>query len=223
MLRLLLSWIPEPPELGAKFVLHHPDCDIQNFIVADDGSILAVIDWTGVCTEPRWIGNESYPIFLTRDLDPKGSLGECAIDCECCEAQGHRNTAEELAKYRDIYLGLLKDYNIRSENYSVPSPISSITKDSILARSLAIYGPISEFVDEVLTKVIGDIRDATATDPRRPVSKYEKDALSLGIQKDQNELDYQLVLEISMAVAAGTLSEDRMEWLRDGFAKLWSV
>ncbi|KAK7420702.1 hypothetical protein QQZ08_010283 [Neonectria magnoliae] len=69
LLRHLVSWLPEP--VGPKpFVLTHPDFDIQNVLVSDDGQVQGIIDWDGVAAVPRAIGNESYPSWLTRDWDP---------------------------------------------------------------------------------------------------------------------------------------------------------
>ncbi|KAJ2984770.1 hypothetical protein NUW58_g5889 [Xylaria curta] len=69
LLRQLISWIPEPS--GAdRFVLTHPDFDIQNFIVSEDGDLRGIIDWDGVAAVPRTLGNARYPGWLTRDWDP---------------------------------------------------------------------------------------------------------------------------------------------------------
>ncbi|KAK2872136.1 hypothetical protein FQN49_002527 [Arthroderma sp. PD_2] len=54
---------------GDGFVLSHPDFDIQNVIVSEDGKLQGLIDWDGVVTVPRCLGNERYPSWLTRDWD----------------------------------------------------------------------------------------------------------------------------------------------------------
>jgi hypothetical protein len=67
LLRELVSWVPEPK--GDKgFVLAHPDFDIQNVIVWEEGELRGLIDWDGVAALPRSLGNERYPGWLTRDL-----------------------------------------------------------------------------------------------------------------------------------------------------------
>lgn len=69
---MLLGWIPEP-ELrdGYKpFVLAHPDLGIQNVLVAEDGTLQGIIDWDGICSVPRSIGNQRFPSWLSRDWDP---------------------------------------------------------------------------------------------------------------------------------------------------------
>lgn len=57
LLRELTGWTPEPG--GEKrFVLTHPDFDIQNIIVLEEGELRGLIDWDGVAALPRSLGNE---------------------------------------------------------------------------------------------------------------------------------------------------------------------
>ncbi|KAF2453548.1 hypothetical protein BDY21DRAFT_265871, partial [Lineolata rhizophorae] len=67
-LELLVECIPEPDDGRKAFVLAHPDLSIQNVIISpEDGTVLAIIDWHGTGAVPRSMGNESYPLWLTRD------------------------------------------------------------------------------------------------------------------------------------------------------------
>ncbi|KAJ5909258.1 hypothetical protein N7495_001940 [Penicillium taxi] len=68
LLRLLISWIPKP-DLD-PFVITHPDFDIQNFRVSEEGELRSAIDWDGVATMPRTLSNQRYPGWLKRDWDP---------------------------------------------------------------------------------------------------------------------------------------------------------
>ena len=52
-----------------SFVLLHPDFDIQNFIVSEEGDLQGIIDWDGFTVAPRSLGNERYPGWLSRDWD----------------------------------------------------------------------------------------------------------------------------------------------------------
>lgn len=71
LLRLFIEWIPCEHSAGAQvFVLSHPDLDIQNVIVSEEGEVCGLIDWDGIAAVPRCIGNERYPSWLTRDWDP---------------------------------------------------------------------------------------------------------------------------------------------------------
>lgn len=68
LLHILLQWIPATQ--GPKFVLTHPDLNIQNVLVSEDGSVRGLIDWGGVAAVPRLVGYKKYPSWLTRDWDP---------------------------------------------------------------------------------------------------------------------------------------------------------
>lgn len=71
LLRLFIEWIPNELSAGVQvFVLSHPDLDIQNVIVTEEGELCGLIDWDGIAAVPRCIGNERYPSWLTRDWDP---------------------------------------------------------------------------------------------------------------------------------------------------------
>lgn len=69
MLALFIEWLPED-YVKAPFVLIHPDFDLQNVLVEEDGTVCGLIDWDGVAAEPRYLGCESYPKWLTHDWDP---------------------------------------------------------------------------------------------------------------------------------------------------------
>ncbi|KAI9827423.1 MAG: hypothetical protein M1819_006964 [Sarea resinae] len=102
LLRLFINWISESdPQDEHGFVLTHPDLDIQNVIVSEEGSIQGLIDWDGVSAVPRCIGNDRYPSWLTRDWDEvcyRYSAGP-----ECNKATLLENSPEELEKYRALY------------------------------------------------------------------------------------------------------------------------
>jgi hypothetical protein len=60
LLREPVGWVPEP-EGDKGLVLAHPDFDIQNVIVSEEGELRGLIDWDGVAALPRSLGNERYP------------------------------------------------------------------------------------------------------------------------------------------------------------------
>ena len=53
-----------------RFVLTHPDLDVQNVLVAEDGTLRGLIDWDGVASVPREVGCAQYPLWLMRDWLP---------------------------------------------------------------------------------------------------------------------------------------------------------
>ncbi|KAH0602458.1 uncharacterized protein H6S33_008797 [Morchella sextelata] len=72
LLRMMIKCLPlsQPDKGEESFEIAHPDFGGQNFLVSEDGTLTAVIDWDNVHTSPLWIGCRSYPAWLTRDWDP---------------------------------------------------------------------------------------------------------------------------------------------------------
>lgn len=68
LLRLFIDLFPSADYAQEpEFVMSHPDLDLQNILVSPEGELRGVIDWDGVGTVPRCVGNERYPSWLTRD------------------------------------------------------------------------------------------------------------------------------------------------------------
>ncbi|KAA8913791.1 kinase-like domain-containing protein [Sphaerosporella brunnea] len=103
LLKMMIEYIPRsvfpdtatPEDDHESFVLTHPDFDSQNFLVSENGTLMAVLDWDGVHTVPRCIGYDRYPGWITRDWDPLMygyGIGDCV-----------ENSPEELDFYRQHY------------------------------------------------------------------------------------------------------------------------
>ena len=134
LLRQLISWIPEPSGMD-PFVLAHPDFDIQNFIVSEEGELRGLIDWDGVAAVPRTLGNERYPGWLTRDWDP-AMYGYKESMAHGVEPEGvWEDSPECLAYYRGIYNGIMAKHRagIRRGSDTNPCRISLITDNLAIA------------------------------------------------------------------------------------------
>ncbi|KAJ5779979.1 Aminoglycoside phosphotransferase [Penicillium paradoxum] len=70
LLQMFINWLPSNPSDGRPFVLAHTNSAITNFLVAEDGSLRAILDWRGAQIFPRNIGSESYTGWLTHDWAP---------------------------------------------------------------------------------------------------------------------------------------------------------
>lgn len=151
LLRLFLDWIPMVShEEGLDFVLTHPDFNLQNILVTEEGELLALIDWDGVRAVPRCIGCESYPDWLTRDWDP------CVYAYDSKIGKGvesSNDSPEELSHYRKLYRQFVQESlakkiqvdnsllcnELGSENKLLGKnlqPDSSITHNSLVLYSL---------------------------------------------------------------------------------------
>jgi len=67
---------PTDPDEKETFVLRHPDLDMQNILVDDDGNVTGIIDWEGCLAVPRSVGYASVPDFLRRDWRANYSLDD---------------------------------------------------------------------------------------------------------------------------------------------------
>lgn len=203
--RLFLSWIPQG--LDPKFVLKHPDFGIQNFLVNENGNLIGAIDWDGVCFQPRFVGNESYPIWLTHDWNPEKDIEDDRL-----------STPEDLTRYRSMYAEFIGESKARIEG----SSSTSMTKLTLLAGvlALAVSTPSYNGIMGILVKILRELSAVIPNDPRKFCSEYEEIGREMGEENDTEANDRQLVTEIGKAIDEGTLDEDRMGWLRDGFAAL---
>ncbi|KAH8169164.1 phosphotransferase enzyme family protein [Sarocladium implicatum] len=196
VLRQLIEWLPEPrPEsLESKpFVLAHPDFDIQNFLVSDDGELQAILDWDGICAVPRSVGNQSLPGWLTRDWDP-----DMYGYVESME-QGEQpvgvweDSPAELARYRGIYRGLMQEHlgSVNSEGNKIDS-----VSISLIAENLAIAAREPVCRHGILEKMVTEIARIT---------------------NGQFEMD---LLDLAAKMTDGDLGEEVLEALRTGFLEM---
>ena len=142
LLRLFIGWFFEATqEQTSEFVLAHPDFNLQNVLVGEDGSLRGFVDWDGVAAVPRCIGCEEYPLWLTRDWDPhwwnydpiKGSV----ID----EDGDPVMTPIELDRFRSFYAqsieAALNEQDPERPKFG-PRTFGSTTRLSALARCLYV-------------------------------------------------------------------------------------
>ncbi|KAK7186817.1 hypothetical protein DPSP01_009954 [Paraphaeosphaeria sporulosa] len=84
------------------FVLAHPDLDLQNIFVDENGKITAILDWSGLRTVPRWAGFASLPLFLRKDFD---EAYECRLECSA----KYPLMPWQLEPYKKAYHSYLKE------------------------------------------------------------------------------------------------------------------
>ncbi|RJE26840.1 Phosphotransferase enzyme family [Aspergillus sclerotialis] len=133
-LRLAISWIPEPVPTKKNqkpFVLAHPDMDIQNFLVNDEGALQAIIDWDGVGDwDPAMYGwNED----MERGIEPVGVW---------------EDLPETLKFYRGGYAGFIA---------SGAEAHSSLTRNSVVYENLHIAASEPLCTHPILEKIFDEI------------------------------------------------------------------
>jgi hypothetical protein len=156
LLRMFADWTPEPIA-GKSFVMTHPNPNIFNCLVSDDGSVRAILDWHGAKAEPPSIGNESYPLWLMRDWDLTvygwTEEMEHRIKDEDWMLEGSPDTLEF---YRNIYVQCIANLRPESKN-------ARLTRNSPLFRHLLVsmfsLGRARKILDEVMKRVVKNGND----------------------------------------------------------------
>ena len=144
LLRLFINWIPnETATQNEQFILAHPDLNLQNMLVAEDGTLCGLIDWDGVSMVPRSVGC-SFPKWLTFDWDPEDYNFNRDVDCEC---ENRHHSPDEMKHYRALYAQFLHKAASDNEERSNQSALNLAdrTCKSILIHSIdrAVTNPFS--------------------------------------------------------------------------------
>lgn len=107
-----------------------------------EGELWGVIDWDGVGTVPRCVGNERYFSWLTRDWDP-AKYGH-GLERAGADAGYLENSPEELARYRAMYLQFMEQCLTKdsgSKGYFSECTINSMLSHgsaNIIRRSIVV-------------------------------------------------------------------------------------
>ena len=149
-----------------QFVLSHPDLNSQNCIVSSEGQLLALIDWDGVKSVPKAIGNIQFPDFLTQDWDPATYI------CHQVTNNCPQDDPESLTYYREVYADRVA-VHLAANNPAVPVTESSvasiqalrqITRQSLIWHNLfnAAVDPLS--THGIVEKVFNEIMQIVDAD-----------------------------------------------------------
>lgn len=165
-LRLFVEWaFADGHNHNRRFVLTHPDLDVQNVLVADDGTITGLIDWDGVAAVPREIGCTQYPLWLMRDWVPLRYNYDTDNGKAFADAGYQESSPSELASYRAFYAQLMEveiakmtgGSNILSTLGTLPKHEAKLTHRSLIMRNLdlsagdpwAALGTINHIIDQI--------------------------------------------------------------------------
>lgn len=151
LLRQLNSWVPDPSTMDL-FVLAHPDFDIQNFVVSEEGELRGVIDWDRVVAVPRTLGNESCLGWLTRDWDPAMYGYQESMEHGVEPEGAWENSPKSFAYYRGIYDGIMAKYRMERRESE-----ANFCRMSLITENLAIAVDAAQCRDAVLHKMVHEI------------------------------------------------------------------
>lgn len=165
-LRLFIEWaFGNTQDHDRRFVLTHPDLDLQNILVADDGTITGLIDWDGVAAVPREVGCAQYPLWLMRDWVP--SRYDYDIESgELISDTGYQESPPaELATYRALYAQFMEVEIVKMTRGSSSSTTfetlamheAKLTRQSLIMRHLdlsagdpwAALGTVNHIIDHI--------------------------------------------------------------------------
>ncbi|KAF2457386.1 hypothetical protein BDY21DRAFT_385712 [Lineolata rhizophorae] len=137
LLRQLISWIPEPSGMD-PFVLAHPDFDIQNFIVSEEGELQGIIDWDGVSAVPRTLAMYGYKESMEHGVEPEG-VWEDSPGC--------------LAYDRGVYNKIMARLRVERGR----SSDINLCRMSLITDNLAIAAEDPQCRNEILRKLVHEI------------------------------------------------------------------
>lgn len=170
-LRLFIEWaFANGHNHNRRFVLTHPDLDVQNILVADDGTITGLIDWDGVAAVPREIGCTQYPLWLMRDWVPLRYNYDTDNGKVFADAGYQESSPAELASYRALYAQLLEleiakmtgGSNISSTLGTLPKHEAKLTRRSLIMRNLDLSAGDPWAALSTINHIIDQIEELTA-------------------------------------------------------------
>ncbi|KAL5342911.1 hypothetical protein BJX70DRAFT_394351 [Aspergillus crustosus] len=221
-----------------KFILSHPDFDIQNIIVSKtDGSLLGIIDWDGVIAVPRCVsGNEGYPSWLTRDWDPAKYMYRDKTDPDSEDAGSiYESSPAELASFRRRYQEIVAEVS--------NNPLSkNTTHDSLFLSNLKIAADDPVCTDGIIGKIFDEIKAKTSvlgssvanevTDSQNERDSVKRESFeqeNVTLEKSDSEEDDDdddddddfYLYEVCTDLVKGELEKEQLERLVKGFKALF--
>lgn len=154
---------------GRGFVLTHPDLDVQNVLVADDGTLCGLIDWDGVAAVPREIGCAQYPLWLMRDWVPYYYLYDIREGKTEEDAGYEESSPSELASYRALYAHIIeKEIERRTGGPdkvtafgTLPKQEAQLTRRSLVMQDLDLAASTPFLTTNILCHIVNQIEQVT--------------------------------------------------------------
>ena len=151
------------------FVLTHPDLDVQNILVAEDGSLRGLIDWDGVASVPREIGCAQYPLWLMRDWVPFCYLYDIREGRTEEDAGYEESSPAELASYRAVYAHFMEKEierltggpNQVTTFGTLPKQEAQLTRRSLVMRDLGLAASSPFLIPNILCHILHEIERVT--------------------------------------------------------------
>ena len=157
---------------GRRFVLTHPDLDLQNILVAEDGTLRGLVDWDGVASVPREVGCAQYPLWLMRDWVPYYYVYDEQEGKTEEDADYEESSPAELATYRAMYAHFMEKEIERQIGGpdrvttfgTLPKQEAQVTRRSLVMRDLNLAGSSPFLTSNVMCHILNQIEQVTEAD-----------------------------------------------------------
>jgi hypothetical protein len=107
------------------FLLQHPDLDLQNILVDDDGNVSGILDWDECLAVPRCVGCTLLSELLLRDWQPGFTLNVTP------------HVSYRLDHYRQIYAEALEEPNCPESCFTRNSATYRVIEGTLTSRGNA--------------------------------------------------------------------------------------
>lgn len=184
-LRIFTDWaFANSHDYGRRFVLTHPDLDVQNVLVAEDGTLRGLIDWDGVASVPREIGCAQYPLWLMRDWVPFYYLYDIRAGRTEEDADYEESSPAELASYRALYAHFIEKEIERQTGGpdrvttfgTLPKQEAQLTRRSLVMRDLDLAASSPFLTMNILCHILFQVEQVTWRDWRDVDLELEPDS-----------------------------------------------
>ena len=154
---------------AGRFVLAHPDLDVQNVLVGEDGTLRGLIDWDGVASVPREVGCAQYPLWLMRDWVPYNYLYDIQEGRTDEDAGYEESSPAELASYRALYAHFMEKEIERQTGGpdrvttfgTLPKQEAQLTRRSLVMRDLSLAASSPYLITNIMCHILHQIEQVT--------------------------------------------------------------
>ena len=197
-LRLFIEWaFPDSQDHDRQFVLTHPDLDVQNILVADDGTLTGLIDWDGVASVPREVGCAQYPLWLMRDWVPLRYKYDIQEGKPCIDAGYEESSPAEIASYRAVYAQLMEVEIEKMTGGSdetttlgtLPKHEADLTRRSLVMRNLDLSAGDPWVALSTVNHIIDQIEEVTAPDWEGTESDMDSISSCSSVSDSESDID----------------------------------
>ena len=170
-----------------QFVLAHPDLDLQNILVLEDGTLAGILDWDGVAAVPLLVGCLKLPNWLTRDWDPNNYNWDVEAQAPKLRSGRLENIPEELVAYRAMYAQFIEMLlTSNSANDTARKMGAHITRLSLISLTLETAANYPYSTGQTIGHVFRQMKQASREPENDDISETGAVASDMGLDEGPN-------------------------------------